>query len=90
MTLKHYDLKLRRHQQDERVDAFSRMLDFQDEATMSTVDGLLVRLMVDAVKRAGGKVRDLHEYDLQLREHGSGYVEMTFVASASEVPDDLR
>lgn len=88
--LKRYDIKLRRNQYDERVDAFTRAIDFADDATMSTVDGLLVRLMVDAVKRAGGKVKDLHEYDLQLREHGSGYVVMTFVASASEVPEELR
>jgi hypothetical protein len=88
--LKRYDLKLRRNQQDERVDVFTRAIDFDDNDTMSTVDGLLVRLMVDAVKRAGGKVRDLHEYDLQLCEHGKSGVEMTFVASASEVPEDLR
>ncbi|WP_344509333.1 hypothetical protein [Dactylosporangium maewongense] len=90
MTAKRYEFKLRQNQYDTRLDTFTRVIDFDDRAQVSTVDGLLVRLMVDAVKRSGGKVRDLHEYDLQVREFGQGHVVMTFVASASEVPEELR
>ncbi|MGI5179519.1 hypothetical protein ACQEVZ_24630 [Dactylosporangium sp. CA-152071] len=90
MTAKRYEFKLRRNQYETRLDRFTRVIDFDDQEQVSTFDGLLVRLMVDAVRRDGGKVRDLHEYDLQVREFGEGYVVMTFVASASEVPDELR
>lgn len=90
MTAKRYEFTLRQGQYNARVDPFTRVIDFDDDAQVSTVDGLLVRLMVDAVKRSGGKVRDLHEYDLQVREHGESRVVMTFVANAGEVPEDLR
>ncbi|MDG6100933.1 hypothetical protein Daura_01630 [Dactylosporangium aurantiacum] len=41
--------------------------------------------MVDAVKRAGGKVRDLHEYNLLVREFGQGHVGDDVRPSASNL-----
>jgi hypothetical protein len=88
---KHYDMRLRHKQQDvRRLDVFSRVIDFDDEAQVSTVDGLLVRLLAGAVKRSGGDVKDLDEYDLQLYVHGKGAVELTFAAAPSEVLDEER
>lgn len=90
MTVQRYEMQLRRNQYNERVDAFSRTIDLDDPAQLSTIDSLLVRLFADAVKRSGGKIDNLHEYDLQLRKPGSGHVEMTFVAHASEVDERYR
>jgi len=91
MAPKRYDIRVRRGQRDLRnVDVFTRTIDFDDDTQVSTVDGLLVQLLAGAVKRSGGDVKDLDEYDLQLYPHGKGNVEMTFAAAPSEVLDEDR
>lgn len=90
MAAKRYEFKLRQNQYDTRLDPFTRVIDFDDDAQVSAVDGLLVRLMADAVKRSGGKLDKLHEYDLQVREHGSNEVVMTFAAHVSELDERDR
>ncbi|MGI5247612.1 hypothetical protein [Dactylosporangium sp. CA-139066] len=90
VTLQRYEMQLRRNQHKERLDPFSRTVDLDDPAQLSTVESLLVKLLADAVKRSGGKISNLHEYDLQLRKAGSGHVELTFVAHVSEVDERDR
>lgn len=90
MALVHYDIRLRRNQRNESIDVFSRFIDFDDPEQMATTDGLLAQLMVDAIKRASGKIEDLWQYDLQLYKRGKSGVEMTFVATVSEIDERDR
>ncbi|GAA2347165.1 hypothetical protein [Dactylosporangium salmoneum] len=89
MALQRYTMQLRRNQYNERLDPFSRTLDLDDPEQLG-IDGLLTKLFVDAVKRAGGKIDNLHEYDLQIKRHGSRDIEMVFVAHSSEVDEKDR
>lgn len=91
MALVHYDIRLRHRQRDvSGLDPFSRHFDLEDPEQRATIDRVLTGLLVDAVRRAGENLNELWAFDLQLYRHGKSGVEFTFVASASEVPEELR
>jgi hypothetical protein len=75
-----YDLRLRHHGSDDG-DAITRSLDLNT----ADVDVTLLALLKGAIERSGGDVRDIAEYDLEIREHGSRYAERYFAAHPGEV-----
>ena len=91
MAPKLYDIRVRRLQKDlYTVDVFTKTFDFDDETQLIGINALLVHLLAGAIKRSGGDVKDIDEYDLQLYPRGKGSVDMTFAAAASEVLDQDR
>lgn len=74
-----YDLQLR-HRERDTGDAITRNLDLDDYA----IDGTLLALLKGAIERCGGDIRDIGEYDLEIKEHGSRYVERIFAAHEGE------
>jgi len=75
-----YDIQLRHHERDEG-DTITRTLDLDGH----DVDATLLALLKASIERVRGDTRYIAEYDLEIREYGSRYVERRFAAHQGEV-----
>lgn len=90
MAKKLYDLTLvRRGRQVGDVPVVTRTLDLEDQRFVDAFDSLLVKVIKSLVQRTARRPADeIHEYDLEVREHGQNRLLLTFHATADEVRDD--
>lgn len=86
-----YDLALMRHNRRvDRVQPVTRTLDLDDQTYVDQFDSLLADVLLSLALREAGDRRELekslHEFDLEVREHGEYNLKLTFHAVARDLP----
>ncbi len=86
MAARPYEMVLHRRNKPVRdLEPFTRAADLDDTKYVNETDGLLLKWLAAAVQRSGGKLEELAEYDLHLREPGRDKTVRVFAAHPDEV-----